>query len=75
MRQHQLGEARTPFTQFCASALLWFVDNGFRTKVALEEEDPGAYQRVLGQRRQLGRGLLSKLGELVKLVAMQNEGA
>lgn len=41
-------------------------------EAALEKEDPGAYQRMLEQKKerwQLGLGLLSKLGELVKLVA------
>lgn len=68
----QPGETRASFTQSCAGALFRFVDNGFRMEAALEKEDPGAYQRMLEQKKecwQLGLGLLSKLGELVKLVA------
>lgn len=68
----QPGETRTSFTQFCAGALFRFVDNGFRTEAALRKEDPVGYQRMLIQKQErweMGLGLLSQLGDLVKSVA------
>lgn len=68
----QPGETRTLFTQFCAGALFRYVDNGFRTEAALKKEDPVAYQRMREEkdgRWQMGLGLLSRLGDLVKSVA------
>lgn len=68
----QPGETRTSFTQFCAGALFRYVDNGFRTEAALKKDDPVAYQRMCEEkdgRWQMGLGLLSRLGDLVKSVA------
>lgn len=68
----QPGETRTSFTQFCAGALFRFVDNGFRTEAALRKEDPVGYQCMLIQKQErweMGLGLLSRLGDLVKSVA------
>lgn len=65
----QHGETQTSFTQFCAGALFRYVDNGFRTEAMLATEDPILYNQMCKEKEgrwEMGLGLLSRLGDLLK---------
>ncbi|KAJ7238463.1 hypothetical protein C8J57DRAFT_1086947, partial [Mycena rebaudengoi] len=65
----QAGDQRVSFTQFTASGLLRYVDNGFRTEKELVEGDLKEYERMSAlkdTRWQMGLGLLSTVDELLE---------
>ncbi|KAJ7723099.1 hypothetical protein DFH07DRAFT_871999 [Mycena maculata] len=64
------GEQHASFTQYTASGLFRYVDNGFRTEGELVLEDPAEYKRICGlkgTRWEMGIGLLSSVEELLEL--------
>ncbi|KAJ7900671.1 hypothetical protein B0H14DRAFT_3423281 [Mycena olivaceomarginata] len=62
------GEKRASFTQFSASGIFRYVDNGFRTEVQLEEDNPEEYERLMDLKASCweeGLNLLSEMDELL----------
>ncbi|KAK0473654.1 hypothetical protein EDD18DRAFT_1092003, partial [Armillaria luteobubalina] len=66
------GDSCSSFTQFLASGILQWVDNGFQTEKEMARQDPAAYTEMLkckGKRWQMGLSLLSTLDEILELVS------
>ncbi|KAJ7150007.1 hypothetical protein C8R43DRAFT_1128074 [Mycena crocata] len=67
----QEGDKQVSFTQFTASSLIRFVDNGFRTEAELKAKDPAEYARICAQKEtrfEMGLELFSTMDKLLSNV-------